>query len=190
MMSTPGHYNCKSHNVIYLLTCGVCNIQYVGQTTQPFHKRVNNHRTNAKNNGQTFLYKHFGEGGHDFSKATFQIIDSMEKNFNQFEFNQKENFWINTLCSIYPLGLNDKVKGVGNVSNYKSDNVSCYFNSPILRYKRGHGCKSSVGIAQSIADNSSTLDYQDIYNTLHDLFDINSYSCYVKLWSGYIETYL
>ena len=183
MMSTPGHYNCKSHNVIYLLTCGVCNIQYVGQTTQPFHKRVNNHRTNASNNGQTFLYKHFGEGGHDFSKATFQIIDSMEKNFNQFEFNQKENFWINTLCSIYPLGLNDKVKGVGNVSNYKSDNVSCYFNSPILRYKRGHGCKSSVGIAQSIADNSSTLDYQDIYNTLHDLFDINSYSCYVKLRS-------
>lgn len=181
-MSTPGNYNCKSRNVIYLLTCGVCHIQYVGQTTTPLHKRNNGHRTKANNNGQTFLYKHYGECGHDFSKTTIQIIDSMENNFNQCEFNKMENFWINTLCSIYPLGLNDKVKGVGNVSNFKSDNISCYFNSPILRYKRGHGCNASVNTAR-IANNNKTLDLHEIYNSLHDLFDNNSYLCYIKLRS-------
>ena len=181
-MPSPGHYNCKSRNVIYLLTCGVCHIQYVGQTITPLHMRNNTHRSKANNNGQTFLYKHYGEGGHDFSLATIQIIDSMEKDFNQSEFNKMENFWINTLCSIYPLGLNDKVKGVGNISSYKSDNLSCYFNSPILRYKRGHGCRSSVNTAHCLTHNNS-LNIHDMYNTLHDLFDVDFYSCYINLRS-------
>ena len=124
--------------------------------------RNNTHRSKANNNGQTFLYKHYGEGGHDFSLATIQIIDSMEKDFNQSEFNKMENFWINTLCSIYPLGLNDKVKGVGNISSYKSDNLSCYFNSPILRYKRGQGCRSSVNTAHCLANNN-TMDIYMIF---------------------------
>ena len=34
------------------------------------------------------LYKHFGEG--DFSQTVIQIIDSMENDFNQFEFNQNK----------------------------------------------------------------------------------------------------
>ena len=35
--------NCKSANIIYILECTVCGFQYVGESKQPFHKRLNGH---------------------------------------------------------------------------------------------------------------------------------------------------
>ena len=35
---------CKSSNVIYLIQCAPCRQQYVGETGQPLHARMNNHR--------------------------------------------------------------------------------------------------------------------------------------------------
>ena len=37
--------NCKSANVIYFLECSICGLQYVGESKQPFHKRLNGHRS-------------------------------------------------------------------------------------------------------------------------------------------------
>ena len=37
--------NCKSANIIYILECSVCGLQYVGESQQPFHKRLNGHRS-------------------------------------------------------------------------------------------------------------------------------------------------
>jgi hypothetical protein len=33
--------NCKTPNVVYLLGCHVCGSQYVGESVQPFNKRMN-----------------------------------------------------------------------------------------------------------------------------------------------------
>ena len=41
---TGENLSCKSQNVVYLLTCTTCNLQYVGETAQPLHKRINLHR--------------------------------------------------------------------------------------------------------------------------------------------------
>jgi hypothetical protein len=35
--------NCKTHNVVYLPDCHVCGSQYVGESVQPFNKRMNRH---------------------------------------------------------------------------------------------------------------------------------------------------
>ena len=35
--------NCKSANVIYILECSVCGLQYIGESKQPFHERLNGH---------------------------------------------------------------------------------------------------------------------------------------------------
>ena len=35
--------NCKTPNVVYLLDCHVCGSQYVGESVQPFNKRMNGH---------------------------------------------------------------------------------------------------------------------------------------------------
>ena len=37
--------NCKSANVIYILECSVCGLQYVGESRHPFHRRLNGHRS-------------------------------------------------------------------------------------------------------------------------------------------------
>ena len=51
---SPGiQFNCKSSNVIYLAQCTICDpVQdngdincYAGQTIQPLHKRINDHRS-------------------------------------------------------------------------------------------------------------------------------------------------
>ena len=47
--------NCKTNNVIYLLTCKKCKLQYVGQTSQPVSKRMNSHRFDIA----TILIHHF-----------------------------------------------------------------------------------------------------------------------------------
>jgi hypothetical protein len=37
--------NCKSANIIYILECSVCGLQYIGESKQPFHKRLTEHRS-------------------------------------------------------------------------------------------------------------------------------------------------
>jgi hypothetical protein len=37
--------NCKNANIIYILECSVCGLQYIGESKQPFHKRMKGHRS-------------------------------------------------------------------------------------------------------------------------------------------------
>ena len=37
-------FNCDSSNVVYLLECTVCGVQYVGSTCTPFRLRFNNYK--------------------------------------------------------------------------------------------------------------------------------------------------
>ena len=37
--------NCNSENMVYVITCKVCGIQYVGSTNTTFRFRFNNHRS-------------------------------------------------------------------------------------------------------------------------------------------------
>ena len=36
---------------------------------------------------------------------------------------EKEDYWCRELCTIYPYGLNDNVKGVGNISRVINETV-------------------------------------------------------------------
>ena len=41
----PGKLNCQSRNVIYVLTCGTHNVQYVGETQQTLNARFRLHES-------------------------------------------------------------------------------------------------------------------------------------------------
>ena len=65
--------NCNSENMVYLITCKVCGIQYVGSTTTTFRFRFNNHRSrinahlkfsSGNKSNDDFLYQHFHSSGH------------------------------------------------------------------------------------------------------------------------------
>ena len=72
--------NCNSKNVVYLITCKVCGIQYVGSTTTTFRSRFNNHRKmdpfsfDIFFNNLTFVrqFCHFRQNHHFRQKRQFQ----------------------------------------------------------------------------------------------------------------------
>ena len=66
------HYNCKSKNVIYLVTCNHknCAAQYIGYTTRPLRDRIYEHiQTNT-----SAIYKHCNQLEHPLQKIKFQIL--------------------------------------------------------------------------------------------------------------------
>ena len=126
-----GPYHCNSSNVVYLLECKTCAIQYVGSTGQEegdtkFRHRVNDYKSKHKkflerkeagtlNKGkavsQAALHSHFAQHGHngvgDFS---FKIIDGAD---SLSEIRKRESFWQYKLRTFLPEGLNDR-----NVSTF------------------------------------------------------------------------
>ena len=40
--------DCNSRNVVYLISCKVCGVQYVGSTTTKFRLRFNNHKSRLR----------------------------------------------------------------------------------------------------------------------------------------------
>ena len=47
---------CESKNLIYLITCKLCQIQYVGETGNTLRYRVGHHRSNIKLKKHTYFY--------------------------------------------------------------------------------------------------------------------------------------
>ena len=62
--------NCDNKCLIYLLTCKQCQKQYIGETTDAFHKRWNNYKNNARKflRGESCMqqhsFEHFQSPGH------------------------------------------------------------------------------------------------------------------------------
>ena len=65
---------CKTKNVVYLITCAKCNIQYVGMTTQAICSRFDGHRTKIRNKKiSTALCQHFSKEDHSVADMKVQI---------------------------------------------------------------------------------------------------------------------
>jgi hypothetical protein len=68
--------NCKSANIIYILECSVCGLQYVGESKQPFHKRLNGHRSDLTKKPFLPVSQHFGLSDHsleDFNRMKILV---------------------------------------------------------------------------------------------------------------------
>ena len=56
---------CKTRNVIYLIQCKKCKLQYVGETQNPLHIRLNGHRSDICNKRlKKTVAAHFNTLGH------------------------------------------------------------------------------------------------------------------------------
>ena len=67
---------CKNENLIYLLKCRICQLEYVGKSETPFNIRLNNHRKDAKSQALILVCKHFNEQNHKFQQhAEFTLIE-------------------------------------------------------------------------------------------------------------------
>ena len=115
-----GPLTCDSTNVVYLLQCRTCGIQYVGSSKPAFRMRVNNYKShhrkflklNSKGEAinenavpQLSLHSHFAQEGHGGfeADAIFTLIDS---GYDNVHARTRECFWQYKLNVFEPHGLN------------------------------------------------------------------------------------
>ena len=55
---------CKTENVVYLITCNICNIQYVGETGQRLNDRLNQHKSSISKDENNPISIHFISPNH------------------------------------------------------------------------------------------------------------------------------
>jgi len=102
-------HDCNTKGIIYLIECRKCHYQYVGLTKQSLKNRLSGHRHLINNNGQTLLARHFSAPDHNISDLTIRVLQYVGS--DKVKLHDTENFWIRTLNTAYPLGLNEKVRG-------------------------------------------------------------------------------
>ena len=98
--------NCKTSNIVYLIECRKCNKQYVGETENPLHLRMNGHRSDYyRKLSDKPVAEHFNTIGHTFDDLTVMVIEEMHA-ADSARRKHRESFWIHTLRTLAPDGLN------------------------------------------------------------------------------------
>jgi hypothetical protein len=97
--------DCQTENVIYLIECRKCTAQYVGETKNTINYRLIRHRASHKAKKEEPVAPHFNSHDHNIRDLT---ITGIEKIQNQRDSTRakRESFWIETLNTITPNGLN------------------------------------------------------------------------------------
>ena len=103
-----GHMDCSSKNIIYLIECSKCRIQYVGQTSCSLQKRASNHKYMTKTDSTRLLYKHYNTPGHNMIFIGIEKLDSSDRTYKH----NREAHWILTLNTITPHGLNTRDESI------------------------------------------------------------------------------
>ena len=189
ILDFDGIVNCKTKNVIYLLSCKCCGLQYVGKTSQHLHQRLSGHRQCVQGNNplHTYLYDHFRSHKGGFENCRIQVIEVIDNDGKTLrevnnELLSREVWWIKALCTVYPLGLNDRIQGAGSVSqnnNMINDNI--YFSQSVLRRHRSHGNR---GNRRENRNSRPEVNLDEVFDQLKDMFDNQEfYKCYVLLKS-------
>lgn len=120
---TPEDGSCGCNNLVYLVTCKKCNIQYVGETQRTIKERFYGHfydiknlrnpssaPESARNKPPTSMGKHFSSNSHSEDDVKIQILEFIKKSpkaENTKIFRKKrELHWIYQLKTLDPNGLN------------------------------------------------------------------------------------
>ena len=136
--------SCDQQNIVYLISCKLCGLQYVGETTQKLKARFLQHRRNVRTNKPGYLYEHFRINGHSTLDMQIKILDCIPFNEKSL-IRERENIYIRTLVTAWPFGLNDRIDGYGDVLgafNPIGKANQPYFGVPLPRIRRSHVCNN------------------------------------------------
>ena len=98
--------NCKTSNVVYLIECSLCHVQYVGETRNALHIRMNRHRGDIYHRHlDKPVSAHFNSSDHNLQHLSIMVLEVMRSQ-NEDIRKMRENFWIFHLQSLHPGGLN------------------------------------------------------------------------------------
>ena len=139
--------NCNSSNVIYLITCRKCRLQYVGETAQKLRERRNHHdscfKHPEKDNNCRILSDHFSKGLCKNATYSVHIIEKLRGSGRDEDGEvdpaittirrKKETEWMLKLRTVFPYGLNDRVG-----DEYMTEKDSSLIASKFPTLKRIH----------------------------------------------------
>ena len=102
--------NCNDKCLIYLLSCKVCGLQYVGSTTDKFRLRWNNYKENnrkakrGEEHMQPLVFEHFSSNDHNsfLEDCSITLIDKIDGS----DPTRREEYWRRVLKTVTPYGLN------------------------------------------------------------------------------------
>ena len=77
-----GSFTCQSRNIVYLLTCNICNKKCEGETEQTLNGRCRGHESNMRTNNDNIVSKHYKEYDHTSEDYTVTVIDK-EADYNK-----------------------------------------------------------------------------------------------------------
>ena len=102
-----GHIDCNSYNVIYLLTCKKCQLQYIGQTSNPLKTRIYQHIRDIRAKAKTSVATHFRLDRHTENDVRACAIGKAP--IMTSERLLVERAWITILRTTSPGGLNVQI---------------------------------------------------------------------------------
>ncbi|CAJ0968324.1 unnamed protein product [Ranitomeya imitator] len=108
--SIKGHFTCNTTFVVYLIKCP-CGLGYVGETTQHIRDRISQHKSTIRC-CKTLLPvpAHFIQNNHTVAQLRYQVIEHVplaRRGGDRIKkLKERESFWIHTLQTLTPLGLN------------------------------------------------------------------------------------
>ena len=137
---TDRNLDCKSSNIIYLVTCKLCRMQYVGETVREFGIRMREHWDKIRKGDKSqLIYAHFQcdevhRNANIEDMLRFQIIEKVRTDNLECQDQgtirrrrlERELFWIAKLRTAHPLGLNDKIQAYGISGNATDKNFKDY----------------------------------------------------------------
>ena len=103
-------FDCNGKCLVYLMTCNKCKKQYTGQTRDQFRSRWNNYKSKSRSFDRIeqcmreHLYKHFESEHHSGFRDDVSVL--LVDNNDGSNPNKRETYWMRTLKTIAPYGLN------------------------------------------------------------------------------------
>ena len=102
--------NCNDKCLIYLLSCKVCGLQYIGSTTDQFRLRWNNYKENnrkakrGEEHIQPLIFEQFSSNDHTrfLKDPSITLIDKTDRS----DPTEREKYWRRVLKTFTPYALN------------------------------------------------------------------------------------
>ena len=104
--------NCTTQNVVYMLTCKICNHQYVGQTKRQLKIRIGEHLADIRHKRDSPVSLHFNKELYSVNSVKCEIIEALkgnpESDSSKSLRDRREQFWIHQLQTKYQNGINKR----------------------------------------------------------------------------------
>jgi hypothetical protein len=101
-----GTFNCQSHHIIYLMTCNICHIQYVGESSNTLNTRFRGHESAIRTKQLHPVAQHYNTNNHTEEAYTVTVLDKENDKNKRLRL---EETWMVLMDTLQPKGLNVRI---------------------------------------------------------------------------------